>query len=255
MIQIIGSPISPYVKKVLALLVMKGVAFEVDPITPFYGNDRFTQLSPLRRIPVFIDGDLVLNDSSVIAHYIDENWPTPPAQPDAPARRAKARWIEEYSDSRMGEVFIWKGFAAKVVAPRVFKEPFDENAFQKNLQTGVVEVMTYLESIAPEEGFFWGGFSIADISVAAMFRCMRYAEWTPDAAPNAAPNAALWPKTCAWLARAEDEPVMVKVNEWSDALITAPILERRNVAEKIGLKLTQETLGLKEPRRAATSQL
>lgn len=247
MIQIIGSPISPYVKKVLALLVMKGIEFEVDPITPFYGDDRFTALSPLRRIPVFIDGDLVLNDSTVIAHYIDENWPTPPAQPETPAQRARARWIEEYSDSRIGEIFIWKGFAAKVVRPRVFKEPYDDKAFRQNLETGVVEVMTYLENIAPEDGFFCGAFSIADISVAAMFRCMRYAEWTPD--------AACWPKTGAWLKRAEAEPVMTTVNKWSDALITAPILERRKIAAEIGLRLTEETLGLKTPRRAAMSQL
>lgn len=251
MIQIIGSPISPYVKKVLALLVMKGVDFEVDPITPFYGDERFSQMSPLRRIPVFIDGDLVLNDSSVIAQYIDERWPSPAALPETPEARAKARWLEEYSDSRMGEIFIWKGFAAKIVAPRVFKKPHDVGAFQDNLDTGVVEVMTYLESVAPEEGFLAGPFGIADISIAAMFRCMGYAGWTPDAAPN----AALWPNTCAWLKRAESEPVMAKVNEWSDALITAPILERRKVAAEIGLTLTEETLGLKEPRRAAMSQL
>ena len=79
MIQIIGSPVSPYVKKALALLVMKGVEFAVDPITPFYGDETFSELSPLRRVPVFIDGDLTLNDSSVIAHYIEERWPAPSA--------------------------------------------------------------------------------------------------------------------------------------------------------------------------------
>ncbi|MAW79530.1 MAG: glutathione S-transferase [Parvularcula sp.] len=247
MIRIIGSPVSPFVKKVLALLVMKGVDFEVDPITPFYGNDEFTRLSPLRRVPVFIDGDLVLNDSSVIAQYIEERWAHPSALPATPEARAKARWIEEYSDSRMGEVFIWKGFAAKLVRPRVFKEPFDEAAFNTNIQTGVAEVMDYLESVAPEDGFLAGPFGLADISVASMFRCMRYAEWTPD------PKR--WPKVCAWLKRTEAEPVMAKVNEWSDALIVAPILERRRIAAEIGLRLTEETFGLKTPRRAAMSQL
>ena len=48
---------------------------------------------------------------------------------------------------------------------------------------------------------------------------------------------------------------MVQVNRWSDALITAPILERRKVAAEIGLKLTDESFGLKTPRRVATSQL
>ena len=36
---------------------LKGLAYEVDPITPFFGNDEFERLSPLRRIPVLVDGD------------------------------------------------------------------------------------------------------------------------------------------------------------------------------------------------------
>ncbi len=101
MIQVIGSPISPFVKKVLALLVMKGVEFGVDPITPFYGDERFSQMSPLRRVPVFIDGDLVLTDSSVIAQYIEERWPQPSALPATPEARARARWLEEYSTTML----------------------------------------------------------------------------------------------------------------------------------------------------------
>jgi glutathione S-transferase len=64
---IIGSYVSPYVRKVTVALDLKGVGFEIDPIVPFYGDADFTRLSPLRRIPVLVDGDLVLNDSTVIA--------------------------------------------------------------------------------------------------------------------------------------------------------------------------------------------
>ena len=45
--KIIGSFVSPYVRKVLACLELKGLDYEVDPITPFYGNDEFERLSPL----------------------------------------------------------------------------------------------------------------------------------------------------------------------------------------------------------------
>lgn len=55
--KIIGSFVSPYVRKVLAVMEFKRLAYEVDPITPFFGNDEFERLSPLRRIPVLIDGD------------------------------------------------------------------------------------------------------------------------------------------------------------------------------------------------------
>lgn len=241
MISVIGSPVSPYVKKVLTLLVMKGVDFQVDPITPFYGGERFSALSPLRRIPVFIDGDLVLNDSSVIAQYIEETWPSPPALPDTAAARARVRWLEEYSDSRIGDVFIWKGFAALIVAPMVFKTAPDTEAFARNVATEVPAVMDYLEREVPEDGFFGGAFGLADISIAAMFRNMRYAKWTPD--------AARWPKTCRWLARAEAEPCLALANKWSDTLFAVPPPERRRLAREIGLALTPETLAETNPRR------
>ena len=52
---IIGGPVSPYVRKVMAVCDLKGVAWCVDPIIPFQGNDAFTRISPLRSVPVFID--------------------------------------------------------------------------------------------------------------------------------------------------------------------------------------------------------
>ena len=40
----------------LVCLDLKGVPYEIDPIVPFLGDDRFSKLSPVRRIPVLIDG-------------------------------------------------------------------------------------------------------------------------------------------------------------------------------------------------------
>ena len=42
---IVGSYLSPYVRKVLACLEIKGIAYEVDPIVPFYGNDELSVLA------------------------------------------------------------------------------------------------------------------------------------------------------------------------------------------------------------------
>ena len=77
MITIIGNHVSPYVRKVLAALELKGIAYRVDPIIPFFGDERFAELSPLRRVPVLIDGDLVLPNSTVICEYLDEAYPGP----------------------------------------------------------------------------------------------------------------------------------------------------------------------------------
>ena len=108
---IVGNYLSPYVRKVLLALELKGIDYEIDPLVPFYGNDAFSKLSPLRRIPVLIDGDLVLTDSTVISEYLDDLKPEPRLYPADIRDRARARWLEEFADTRMGDVFIWRFFA------------------------------------------------------------------------------------------------------------------------------------------------
>ena len=131
--KVIGSFVSPYVRKVLACMELKGLAYAVDPITPFYGNDEFERLSPLRRIPVMIDGDLALSDSSVICAYLEETYSGHALLPADPRDRARARWFEEYADTRMGDVFIWGLFYPKVVYPRVWGEEGDLERVEKCL--------------------------------------------------------------------------------------------------------------------------
>ncbi len=98
-VRIIGSYLSPFVRKVLVFLDQKGIPFQIDPIVPFFGDDRFSQVSPLRRIPVLIDDRVTLSDSSVICQYLEDRYPTPSLYPVDIARRAEDRWIEEYSDT------------------------------------------------------------------------------------------------------------------------------------------------------------
>src|SRR5580658_11170157 len=106
-VQIIGSYLSPYVRKVLVVLDLKGIEYEIDPIIPFFGNDSFSHISPVRRIPVLIDDQVTLADSSVICQYLEDRYPERKLYPADIAERGRARWLEEYADSRMGEVFIW----------------------------------------------------------------------------------------------------------------------------------------------------
>jgi glutathione S-transferase len=88
---IIGGPVSPYVRKIMAACILKGVPYRIDPIIPFQGNDDFTAVSPLRRIPVFIDDLVTLADSTVIGEYLEDRHPVPPLFPRTPAARSRAR--------------------------------------------------------------------------------------------------------------------------------------------------------------------
>ena len=80
-VQIIGSYISPYVRKVLVMLHLKGIDYRIDPIVPFFGDERFSRLSPVRRIPVLIDDRVTLADSSVICQYLEDRYPSPMLYP------------------------------------------------------------------------------------------------------------------------------------------------------------------------------
>src|SRR5262249_26753947 len=109
-LKIIGNHISPFVRKGLAVCEIKGLPYEIDSIVPFFGNERFGELSPLRRIPILVDGTIVINDSSVICEYLQEKWPKLPVLPEDPAARAQARFLDEFADTRLADVVLWKVF-------------------------------------------------------------------------------------------------------------------------------------------------
>src|SRR6476659_6940464 len=151
--KIIGSFVSPYVRKVLACMNLKGLAYEVDPITPFYGNEEFRRLSPLCRIPVLIDGDFAISDSSVICAYLDDAYPGHRLFPADPKDGARARWLAEYADPRLGDVFIWVFYYQKVVGPLVWGAPRDEQRIAKSLGEDSPAALDYLEEELPGDGF------------------------------------------------------------------------------------------------------
>jgi len=155
--RIVGSYLSPYVRKVLVCLELKGVAYEIDPIIPFFGDDRFAKASPLRRVPVLIDDRVTLADSSVICQYLEDRYPEPPLYPRDVTERARARWFEEFADTRMGDVFIWRLFNQLAIRPHVWGEKTDDTIVAKTLAEDVPQVLDYLESELPAEGYACGG--------------------------------------------------------------------------------------------------
>jgi len=239
--KIIGSFVSPYVRKVLVCMELKGLDYEVDPITPFFGNDEFRRLSPLCRIPVLIDEGLVLTDSTVIAEYLDEQFPEPPLMPKEPKERARARWLEEFADTRLGDVFIWGLFYPKMVHPRVWGEPGDQNRIDKSLTADIPAALDYLEGELPESGYLFDKMGLADISIASFFRNASYAGFVPD--------ASRWPRTARLVEEVLSNPAFEKIHKLEMIQLSASIEGRRQALLDAGARLTAETYGQREPRR------
>lgn len=240
-VHIIGNPISPYVRKVFVALLKKGVTFDFDPIVPFFGNDEFERLSPLRRIPVLVDGDLVLNDSTVIAEYINERWPEPPLMPASIEDRARARWIEEYADSRIGHTIIWGLFYNRVIGPVVFKREPDEAKIAKILENDLPSILGWLEGQLPESAYLFGdNIMTADIALHSCFVNAAYSQWAVD--------AARWPEVAAWLALVEADPEVALVRRWADVMIGSKREELRDNLVAAGANIWEKNHGTSTPR-------
>jgi glutathione S-transferase len=238
---IIGSYVSPYVRKVLACLNLKGLDYEVDPITPFFGNDEFRRLSPLCRIPVLIDGDFSISDSSVICAYLNEAYGVYRLLPPQPKDRACARWFEQYADTRLGELFIWDLFYQKVVRPMVWNEAPDEERVRRALDEKIPVALDYLEGQLPAEGFLFGEIGLADISLASFFRNGEYAGFKVD--------VARWPRTAAFVERTLAHPCIAALLPLEDVQRNASIKGRRQALLDAGARLTPQSMAVREPRR------
>jgi glutathione S-transferase len=244
-VKIIGSFLSPYVRKVLVVLDRKGVPYEIDPIVPFLGDDRFARLSPIRRIPVLIDDRTTLCDSSVICQYLEDRWPEPALYPADIVDRARARWLEEYADTRMGEVLIWRLFNQVAIRPAIWGEPTDREVLAKTLAEDVPAVLDFLEGELPPEGYVFGDLSIADVSIASFFRNAAFARFRID--------AARWPVSAAFVDRVLATPSFAALASYEECLMRTPPDRHRAALAEIGAPLTAETYGTTTPRRGVMS--
>ncbi len=237
---IIGNHLSPYVRKVLVCLELKGIPYRIDPIAPFVGNEEFSRVSPLRRIPVLIDGELVLNDSTVICEYLQDRFPEIPLYPADPVQRARARWLEEYADSQLGDVIVWRMFFQKGVRRFLFNEGTDEDVVRKAREEELPVALDYLEAQLPEQGWIFGELSIADISLAAFFRNAAFVRYQVD--------AVRWPRMATFLERAWALPAFRTLATYEDAMLRTPLPEQRAVLAAMGARLTESTYGNASPR-------
>lgn len=239
-VRIVGSYLSPYVRKVLVVLDLKGIAYEIDPIIPFMGDDRFSQISPVRRVPVLMDDLVTLADSSVICQYLEERYPAPALYPTDLAERAQARWLEEYADTRMGDVIIWRLFNAVAINPYVWGTKADPRELEKIRLEEMPLVFDYLESQLPSSGYVFGELSIADIAIASFFRNVAFSRYTLD--------AVRWPRTTAFAERVLALESFRKLMPFEERLMRTPIVQHREALSAIGAPLMADTYGTLKPR-------
>ncbi|HKU95741.1 MAG TPA: glutathione S-transferase family protein [Vineibacter sp.] len=106
--KIYSGPLSMFGAKAEIAAHEKGIAFDLEMV-PFNMRTLYDpkhpdvlRINPKRQVPVLIDGDLEIFDSTQIFEYLEDAWPSPALWPAAPRDRARARLLELKSD----EVFF-----------------------------------------------------------------------------------------------------------------------------------------------------
>lgn len=200
--KVYGARVSPFVRKVLTVLELKALAYEQVDVFPGMTSPDYLKISPLGKIPGFEDDGLAVSDSTVICEYLEERYPTVATLPASPVERARARWLEEYADTKVVEL-CGGIFFERVLKPMFFKQPTDDAKVQKNIDELLPPVQDYLESQLPKAGFLFGDFGRVDISVVGPFINASYADYVVD--------ATRWPTLAAYVERVKQQPVVAKV--------------------------------------------
>ena len=92
---------SAFCLKVRMALQAKGLSFREVEVTPGIGQVSLFRLSGQRQVPVLVDGDDVVSDSSAICRYLEEMRPEPVLIPADPKQRAQMHLIEDWADTTL----------------------------------------------------------------------------------------------------------------------------------------------------------
>jgi glutathione S-transferase len=196
--KIISGPLSMFGAKVEIAAREKGIEFEL-VMVPFSQQRGYEprdpdvlRINPKRQVPVLMDGDLEIFDSTQIFEYLEDIKPDPALWPVHPKARARARQLEHGSD----EVYF----------PHIIRLMGLENApDDPAAQAARHEAAQYyrrMERVLADREFLAGTYSYADIAfyMAQLFGARKGAPMTKET-----------PSLLAWRDRMTGRPAVRKV--------------------------------------------
>lgn len=120
--------------------------------------------NPKGEVPVLVDGDLVLYDSTVIFEYLEEAYPTPPLYPGGARARARCRLLELFADEVLMAPVRRLMYRTEPVAtdPSVRARQEADGA---RAEAAIRRHHDALAGMLVDQDYFCGDFSVADIGI------------------------------------------------------------------------------------------
>lgn len=196
--KIISGPLSMFGAKVEIAAREKGMAFELVMVS--FSQQRgyeprhpdVLRINPKRQVPVLMDGDLEIFDSTQIFEYLEDIEPDPALWPAQPKARARARQLEHGSD----EVYF-----PHVIRLMGLENTPDDPAAQA-ARHEAAQYYRRMERVLADREFLAGTYSYADIAfyMAQLFGARKGAPMTKET-----------PSLLAWRDRMSARPAVRKV--------------------------------------------
>jgi glutathione S-transferase len=155
----------PFGQKVRIALAEKSLTYELVPVDLTQAEQRrqeFLRLNPYAKVPVLIDDETVVYDSTIINEYLDDEYPDPPLLPaiGESSLRARARVLEDFADTSFTPQ------VGQLMAELAKPEPSRDAARLLRLRQSIERVLDYMNRELQGSHFLAGDFSVADIGFA-----------------------------------------------------------------------------------------
>jgi glutathione S-transferase len=163
MLKLYDSAECPFCQKTRIVLAEKDLTYDTIPVDLKAGEQKrpeFLKLNPFGKVPVLIDDEVIIYDSTIINEYLEDEYPHPQLMPTDSAARARVRTLEDYADN-----------AFTVVTGQIMHElrkPEGERD-QQRLQSArqqVTQMLAVIDGSLAGRSWLVGNFSLADVAYA-----------------------------------------------------------------------------------------
>jgi glutathione S-transferase len=189
------TPECPYGLKVRIMLAETELDFDTVKVDLQAGDNHkadFLELNPFGKVPVLIDDETVIYDSTVINEYLNDEY-FAELLPEDSGQRATARILEDYADV----AFTLPAMAAERELARSIDDRDDQRL--DGAREVIRKGLSMLDRVLTDREYLVGSFSLADVAFAPTVLKLDKLDIKIDSS---------LPNVKAWLGRLAERPSM-----------------------------------------------
>ncbi|VUD64856.1 Stringent starvation protein A [Thalassocella blandensis] len=167
-------PVSPYSHKVRLCLIEKDISHNAIPVIFFDPEQgrRFKEIHPIGKLPLLVNNDDKIPESSIIVEYLDMHFGGHRFIPEDPKAslevRLKDRWVDQYLSDAAITVFF------QMMKPEAQRDQVRVAKCQHFLRSSYDYVENALQGKSEQQFYFYGDdWTLADIALLPALRIAK----------------------------------------------------------------------------------